>query len=361
MRVAYVINSLEGGGAALPIPDIAHALRSAGARVRVLALTERNGRARAPIEAAGLSLRVYDDGGATDHPGALRWLRRELRREPTDVVWTSLTRATLLGQLAARSLGLPVVSWQHNAFLKPANRRLLRVTRRLSTLWVADSDAVAQLTVARLGVPPERLVTWPIFAADAEAPQAMPWRPGEALRIGSLGRLHPAKGYDVLLAAFARLTAEGWTAPVPLRLTIAGEGEQRSTLSAPPGLELSLPGFTDSPAGFLADQNLYMQPSRREGFGIAAHQAMAAGLPVLACAVGELAHSVIDGVTGQLVPAEDTSALADALRNLLADPAGLVTMGAAGRERVLALYGRAAFNAGGAEVVERLRRLGVAG
>ena len=359
MRIAYVINSLEGGGAALPIPDIARALGKAGAELRVLALTERNGRARAPIEAAGLKVAVRD-GGEANHPAALTWLTRELAREPTDVVWTSLTRATLLGQIAARMAGLPVVSWQHNAFLKPANRRLLRLTRRLSALWVADSDAVARLTAERLGVPPTRLVTWPIFAADADARRATPWRPGETLRLGSLGRLHPAKGYDVLLAAFARLAGEGWAPPVPLRLTIAGEGSERNMLSAPPGVELSLPGFTDDPAAFLAAQHLYLQPSRREGFGIAAHQAMAAALPVLASAVGEMARSVVDGVTGRLVPA-DVEALADALRQLLSDPAALAPMGDAGRERVLALYGRPAFDARGAAVVERLRRLGVAG
>ncbi len=359
MKIAYVINSLEGGGAALPLPDIARALGRAGAEVRVLALTRRDGRARPPLDATGVPVAVRD-GGERDHGAALLWLLDRLRAERTDVVWTSLTRATLLGQLAGRRLGRPVASWQHNAFLTPANRRLLRATRRLTTLWVADSGAVARLTAERLAVPAERLVTWPIFAADADAPQAVPWRPGEPIRLGSLGRLHPAKGYDVLLDALATLTGEGWTPPAPLRLAIAGEGAERAPLTERAralGVALELPGFTADPAAVLAGLHLYLQPSRREGFGIAAHQAMAAGLPVLASATGEMARSVVDGETGRLVPVGDPGALARALRALLESPERLRAMGARGRERVLALYGRDAFDARGAAALARLRAL----
>ncbi len=359
VQIAYVINSLEGGGAALPLPDIAAALAQAGANVRVLALTLRDGRALEPLRRAGVPVEVRD-GGERDHAAALRWLWRRLAAEPTDAVWTSLTRATLLGQLAGRAKKLPVVSWQHNAFLKPANRRLLRATAGLSSLWVADSDAVARLTAERLGVPDGRLVTWPIFAAGADARQAQPWRPGEPLRLGSLGRLHPAKGYDALLAAFASLHADGWAPPVPLRLTIAGEGAERDALAgqaADAGMALELPGFTADPAGFLATQHLYLQPSRREGFGIATHQAMAAGLPVLASMTGEMATTLLDRATGRLVPVGDVRALASALRELLSAPDELAAMGTAGRDRVLALYGRAAFDARGAAALDRLRAL----
>ena len=65
-RIAYVINSLEGGGAALPVPAILAVLRGAGAQVRVLALTRRDGRALPAMEAAGLDVAVRE-GGETDH------------------------------------------------------------------------------------------------------------------------------------------------------------------------------------------------------------------------------------------------------------------------------------------------------
>ncbi|MEO7787592.1 MAG: glycosyltransferase, partial [Sphingomicrobium sp.] len=72
-RIAYVINSVEGGGAALPAAEVIALLRSEGFAVTVLALTRRDGRALPAFEAAGIEVRVRD-GGERDHGAALRWL-----------------------------------------------------------------------------------------------------------------------------------------------------------------------------------------------------------------------------------------------------------------------------------------------
>ncbi|MBL8554251.1 MAG: glycosyltransferase, partial [Phenylobacterium sp.] len=187
MRIAYVINSVEGGGAALPVPAVTEVLRGQGAEVELFALTRRDGRALAPMHASGLPTHVRG-GGETDHVQALSWLRRQLGRWRPQLIWTSLSRATLLGQIVGQMMGVPVVSWQHAAYLKPANRLLLRARQKASAMWVADSYSVLELTASRLHVPPQRLMLWPLFAADPAAPQAAPWRPGGPLRIGSLGR-----------------------------------------------------------------------------------------------------------------------------------------------------------------------------
>lgn len=360
MRIAYVINSMEGGGAASPVPAIVEVLQGAGAQVRVLALTRRNGRALPAIEAAGIDVTVRE-GGERDHLSALRWLEQDVRAWGATHLWTSLSRATLLGQIAGARLGLPVVSWQHNAYLKPWNERLLRWRRRQSAVWVADSDQVADLTLKRLRVPPDRLFTWPIFRADPAAPVSRPWQPGEVLRLGSLGRLHPAKGYDVLIAALARLRREGFAPPVPFRITIAGEGADEGPLKAAAreaGVDdwLAWSGFTDAPRDFLAGLHLYLQPSRREGFCIAAHEAMQAALPVIVSATGELPFTVIPGESGLVVPPADDVALAQALRELLAADSGhLASMGGAARRRVLERYSQARFRAAGEAIVARLR------
>jgi glycosyltransferase involved in cell wall biosynthesis len=357
MRIAYLINSVEGGGAALPVPAVARVLEANGATVRIFALTRRDGRALAAMNAAGLTVSVRA-GGEKDHLAALAWLDRELGDWRPDVVWTSLTRATLLGQLAARRRGLPVVSWQHAAFLKPANRVLLRAFQGLSDLWIGDSHSVAALTAERLAVPPERLAVWPLFSADAEAPQARPWRRGEILRLGTLGRLHPVKGHDVLIAALAEMRCQGFRPCAPFQVEIAGEGAERPALQAAiaaAGLEnVRLTGFVAQPREFLAGLHLYLQPSRSEGLCIAAHEAMQAGLPTVVSAVGELPYSVRDGETGLVVPPGDPQALAQALVWLTANPDRLAGMGQAGRARVLERFGAEAFARAGAEVVYRL-------
>ncbi|MET3665754.1 glycosyltransferase family 4 protein [Caulobacter sp. 1776] len=357
MRIFYVINSLEGGGAALPVPAVARALAAQGAKVEILALTRRDGRALAPMIREGLNVRVRP-GGERDHLDALTWLDRIVAEERPDLLWTSLTRATLLGQIVGLRRGAPVVSWQHNAFLKPANRLLLRATQRLSGLWIGDSHSVTALTASRLKVRPDRLVTWPLFAADPAAPQARPWRSGETLQLGALGRLHPAKGYDLLIKALTHLRATGFKAPTPFEVRIAGEGGQRARLQAmidAAGLDnVFLTGFCDTPRAFLAGLHLYIQPSRREGLCLAAHEAMQAGLPTLVTAVGEMPYSVVDGLTGRVVPPCDPEELAKALKWFLQAPDKLAGMGEVARSRVLDRFGQAQFAAKGAEIFARL-------
>ena len=360
MRIAYVINSMEGGGAQTPLPKIVAALAKAGARVRVLALTRRNGHAIERLQAAGIDPLVRE-GGESDQIAAYRWICEQAREWAADAIWTSLTRATLLGQIAGRRLGIPVVSWQHNAFLKPWNERLLRWRANAADLWVADSAQVAALTLDRLGVAAEKLVTWPIFAADPDAPQARPWQAGETLRIGSLGRLHPNKGYDILIEALAMVNAAATPAMPPYRVAIAGEGADEAilrSLAADRGVDqLDFAGFSDTSADFLAGLHLYVQPSRREGFCIAAHEAMQAGLPVIVSKTGEMPLTVDTPTIGRVVEVADAQSLAAALGELLNAPHSLAPMGSAARERVLHRFSQERFELNAAEIVRRLEGL----
>jgi len=353
MRIAYIINSVEGGGAASPVPAVTDVLRRAGADIKIFALTRRDGRALPLFEAAGLDV-IVRPGGDKDHVAAWRWLDAEIRAWGATHLWTSLTRATLLGQLVGLRRHLPVTSWQHAAFLKPANRRLLRIGQRLSRLWIGDSEAVTRLTAERLGVGPDRLIQWPIFRADAEAPQATRWQAGEAVRIGSLGRLHPVKGYHVLIEAMRRIDPA-----IRCELHIHGEGAQRDALETQvrdAGLHnVYFPGYVQNPQAFLTSLHLYVQPSLSEGLCIAAHEAMQSALPVIASAVGELPHSIQDGVSGWTVPPGDPDALAGALQKLLEQPETLAGMGASAREQVLDRFGPDRFEATGRAIIDRMK------
>ena len=359
MRIAYVINSTEGGGAAFPVPAITQVLRQAGHEVAVFALTRRDGRAEKPMRDAGLEVFIRE-GGRKDHLAAFFWLQKQIALWRPTHIWTSLTRATLLGQSVGQKRDLPVISWQHSAKLRPPNDTLLRLRRNASCLWIGDSDYVTQVTRTQLGIPADRLMCWPIFHARASAPQSHPWQAGETIRLGSVGRLHPVKGYDTLCLALAQLKQKD--ALPPFHLTIAGEGEERAKLEALVRLhglqnEVSLPGFCSDTGAFLAEQHLYLQPSHWEGFCMAAHEAMQAGLPVISSAVGELTRSVQPGVTGWTVPPRNTEALSACLAQALARPETLHQMGQAAKSYVFSHFNEDAFTKAGQAVLARLAQI----
>jgi len=362
IRIAYVIDSVEGGGVAFPVPAVTRVLRAAGAQVEVFALTRRDGLALPPMLKDGLTVHVRK-GSAHNLWAAYRWLNRELIAYQPALIWTSLTRATVIGLLIGKRRAIPVVCWQHNAFLKPIRRLLLYILRKRPAMWIGDSDMVTALTARRFDVPPERLASWPLFAANPDAPQARTWQPGQTLQLGSLGRLHPQKGYGVVMEALMLLKQRGFQSPVPFEITIAGDGREREALSNAARRAgftgLHLVGFTDRPGDFLAGLHLYLQPSRWEGFCIAMHEAMQAGLPVIASTVGQMPYTLEAGCSGWLVPPGDVNALADALADALSHPERLAAMGQAARARVLPLYSAEAFRKAGESILERLQARGV--
>ena len=105
-------------------------------------------------------------------------------------------------------------------------------------------------------------------------------------------------------------------------------------------------GQRDDVVDLLCACDVFVLPSRREGLGVAALEAMALGRPVVASRVGGLAESVQHEYTGLLVPPEDSEALAGALERLLGDPALARRLGAAGPEHIRDRYDAEAMVAG---------------
>lgn len=159
------------------------------------------------------------------------------------------------------------------------------------------------------------LTRWVSTAAPAQGP----------VRILFVGADFARKGGQVLLDAFGRL-------PV-------GSAElvlvTRSDVPATPGVTVHRGLRPNDPAlmELYRTSHVFALPSSAEAFGIAAVEASASGLPVVAARVGGLADIVDDGTSGYLVEPDDTAALADALRRLVDDPALRQRMGAAARRR----------------------------
>ncbi|MCX7190326.1 MAG: glycosyltransferase family 4 protein [Methylotenera sp.] len=363
MRIAYITTSLEGSGGPLPIPAVTRVLRNAGAHVEVFALTRRDGRALPAMLADGLDVHLRE-GGNRDHLAAYRWLDAQLSDFKPTLIWTSVARASIIGLLLGRKHNVPVVCWQHNATLKFSRFLLFYLLKKQPTLWIGDSDIVTEITAKRFNVPPEKMASWPLFSVNPNALQAKPWQQGQTLRLGSLGRLHPQKAYDVLIDALALLKKRGFVAPVPFEILIAGDGKEHDNLmrtAQRAGVyeELRLIAFTDKPQDFLASLHVYLQPSRVEGFCIAVHEAMQAGLPIIASSVGQIPYTVEEGRSGWLVPPLNVIALADALAEALTHPERLAAMGQAARARVFPRYSAEAFRQAGESILARLHSLGI--
>ena len=353
MRIAYVINSLDGYGAGLPVPMVAGFMREWGADVRLFALARRDGRMEPILTGHGLPFDVHE-GTILQ---SLGWLGRRLEDYRPTVLWTSLAHATLVDRFVGAKLDVPVVSWQHNIFLKPGNIAALWLTKHLTQLWVADSRSVAAVTRRRFGLAAEDVTVWPLFSADAAAPRAAGAQPDEIFRLGSLGRLHAHKGYDVLIRALAKINRDMPGLSERFTVTIGGHGPERSNLEALArdlGVRnLTLAGYQETPKAFLARLHAYIQPSRVEGLCISAHEAMQAGLPAIVSDMGEMPLTVRDGDAGYVVPIGDADALAAAIARMVSDPARAAFMGENAYRHVHDRFSAARFRAAGADILAK--------
>lgn len=135
----------------------------------------------------------------------------------------------------------------------------------------------------------------------------------------SIGRLSRVKGHVVLLEALATLVAES----LPLRVTLVGDGEERSVLeraAADANLlaHVAFTGWRDHQLVFemLRRSDLCVMPSFAEGIPLTLMEAMAVGTPCIATYVGGVPELIQHGVSGELVPAGDSRMLGDSIRRL---------------------------------------------
>jgi len=150
--------------------------------------------------------------------------------------------------------------------------------------------------------------------------------------IGTIARLEEQKGVDVLIRALAGVE--------DATLLVVGDGSERGRLQEL-ARELGVSdrvewqGWADEPRNYLAALDVFVLPSRNEGFPLVVLEALLAGAAVVATDVGSVAEAVRDGETGVLVPPEDPAALAAAIEALLGDPERAGRLGAQGRQLVL--------------------------
>ncbi len=266
--------------------------------------------------------------GARDPAGAWRFWRR-LRGQEFEIVHMHFGGRSVRW-LARAGTRARIVVHLHGRILEARGLSLVTHSGRGADAVIAVSRAVAERVVGR-----RPLVVYPgVPLPETSGPLVPPRGSTTKVIIGTAGRLLPLKGFVYLVRAVASLRVEFPN----LVLEIAGSGPERAALEREAerlGLSdgVRFLGWVEELAAVLARWDVFVLPSLEEAFPIAVLEAMAAGLPVVASAVGGIPELVEDGRTGWLVPPADARLLAERLRALLLDASQRRALGEAGQAR----------------------------
>jgi glycosyltransferase involved in cell wall biosynthesis len=331
------VNSLRGlGGAELWFIDAVAGLAARGVHSSLvvqpgsqsLAVARRRG-----LDVTAIPIRC--DGA----PWTLARLWWHCRRRRVTALVCNLTKDLKAAGLAGRWAGVPIRLASRESDFPLKDKSYYRWYFRHAATGVMVNSEATRRTVRRSApwLPADRVH---LLYKGIDRRRFQPTGLGAGQRppvVGFLGQLIARKGLRTLTAAWSRLLTEDW--PQQPRLRIAGHGpladeivRWRAELDDPRSVELA--GFVQDTATFWAGCRLAVLPSRHEGFGLAAAEAMACGVPVVATRASSLPEVVADGETGLLVPVDDPDALASALARLLRDDALADRLGAAAPLRV---------------------------
>ena len=357
MHVVHVITGLQVGGAEHMLRRLllAQAAADASSRATVVSLGSL-GAIGTMLQTAGIEVIALGMRSPLGAPLAVLRLRRLLLRLQPDVVQTWMVHADLLGGLAARAAGLRAVVWGIRttdfSINPPATRAVRWLCARLSStlphVIVCAAEASRRAHV-QAGYDASRMLVIP-NGFDPEA-----WRPhpqrradlrralgltDDCLLIGSVGRFNVAKDQGNFVAAAGRIAArhDGCRFLLMDRGLDHDNAELKQWIDATGHVErFLLLGERSDIAACLDAMDLFVLPSRSEGFPNALGEAMAMALPCVTTNVGDAAVLLAD--TGRVVPPRDPAALADAVLALASlPPAQRRQLGHDARQRVLSHF-----------------------
>ena len=340
VRVAVWLSTFDAGGTERQMVELIHGLARNHYEVHALCFHAR-GPWRPRAAAGAASIREFPISGF-----ARRSTWRELRRyarwcrdRQIQIVLTSDYYTNVFGLTGAALAGVPV---------RLGGRREINTDKNLAKLFLQRASyglahrvvANSQAAAARLRAETVPSANVAVVQNGIDAGVYAANRSARGIRRAiTVANLRDEKGHDVLIEAIGRLDAAGST----VEFQFAGDGPRRAALERlvqRRGLQerVRFLGERHDLPLLLAEADLFILPSRTEAFPNSLMEAMAAGLPVIACRVGGIPELVSHGRDGVLVPAGDPAALARAISNVLDDPTGAAAMGAAARETVRARF-----------------------
>jgi glycosyltransferase involved in cell wall biosynthesis len=279
---------------------------------------------------------------------AVSELTSQLERLQADVVCCHGYKANLLGRRAAHHLKIPAVAVARGWTGESLKVRLYEALDRFHLRWMDRVVCVSEAQAARVrraGVRPDRVHV----IHNAVDPERFPdpdcryrtklqryFRQPRSRIIGAAGRLSPEKGYHVFVSAAQRIHK----ADRSIGFVLFGDGPCRAKLvkqinAAGLNGAFVLSGFRSDLDRFMPFFDLFVLPSFTEGLPNVVLEAFAAGVPVVATAVGGTPEVVEDGVNGRLVAAGNPDAMAERILAALVSEEKLRDMGLMGRQCVL--------------------------
>ncbi len=279
-------------------------------------------------------------GGMGRLPGFVRVLAAERPAVfHAHLTWPLSCKYGLIGAILAR---IPAIVATEQLFIDLPYSRATKIQQRCIATKVDCYIAVShdvrrrlqrtfriprhKIEVIHNAVPLHPVACKTDIATEKDAAWAM-----EQPIVLTVARLDKQKGLSHLLQAAARVPEATFV--------IAGDGPERARLESQArelqlGQRVVFLGHRRDIPVLLSGCDLFVLPSLYEGLPLSALEAMVAGKPVIATAVGGTDEAIIHGVTGLLVPPADAAALAEAIRRLLSDPALSRRLGMAGKDRV---------------------------
>lgn len=339
MKIVQVITGLYPGGAERVAAELSIGLRQRRHTVTVVSLQPLPERSAILDDLRDAKIPIQSLNVTKLRPWRALRLGRVLRDLEPDLVHAHLIHANLASRLVARRRAWRLVNTVHIAERRPGKGwhfLLDRWTFGRCDAQTVVSQAVRDFLAPRLRVPPDAL---PVVYNGIRPPRRLlpveitclrkEWEMADCTRvIGSVGRLDWQKGYDRLLDALPVLGAE---VPEGERwgIVILGNGPQLAALEelaarCPDNLHVCLPGYRRDAAECIGAFDLFVMPSRYEGFGLTLVEAMAQGVPVLAAKVDSLPELLAGYPGGRVVDLEraDEVELADAVATAAAQSPG---------------------------------------
>lgn len=329
-KIAYIINSLEVGGAEVGLCRLLDGLNPQEYEVTVLALDGHSTSltAQIPPWVRVVDLQLKSGIGIS----TARELYSSIRT--ADVIVGSLYHSTMIARFC-RILQptATIATWHHNGLFKNDLRRsTFQWTASFSDVVLADSKSVTEMLTADLGLDPELVHTVPIAGIVLDEYTPVEHRNREEITVGVVGRLSEQKNHAMVLDVAERLQNRD------IQFVIVGDGELYDALQIEIDernlQNVTLHGFAEDIPSFLAELDIYFQPSRWEGLCITVLEAMAAGLPVIGSNVGGIGRNVEEGKSGYLFDPDNVEGFVSAINNLRSDSDLRQQLGNRGREIV---------------------------